>query len=156
MNSSVKNCPCGKPQPYITCCGLYIEEGQYPQTPEQLMRSRYTAFTQGNSDYIKSTMCGELLKQHDPESFKQWTLSVQWDRLEVIAASPIYESTSIAFVQFIAHYYEHNKAQKIAELSEFKKIEGRWYYTNTAKLGRNDPCFCGSEKKYKKCCAKLI
>jgi uncharacterized protein YecA (UPF0149 family) len=23
-----------------------------------------------------------------------------------------------------------------------------------AKVGRNDPCVCGSEKKYKKCCAK--
>ena len=23
----------------------------------------------------------------------------------------------------------------------------------TAKLGRNDPCSCGSGKKYKKCCA---
>lgn len=23
-----------------------------------------------------------------------------------------------------------------------------------AKVGRNDPCSCGSEKKYKKCCFK--
>lgn len=22
------------------------------------------------------------------------------------------------------------------------------------KIGRNDPCFCGSEKKFKKCCGK--
>lgn len=25
-----------------------------------------------------------------------------------------------------------------------------------AKLGRNDPCFCGSGRKYKACCAKLM
>ncbi len=24
----------------------------------------------------------------------------------------------------------------------------------TPKLGRNDPCSCGSEKKFKKCCGK--
>ncbi|PIP91452.1 MAG: preprotein translocase subunit SecA [Bdellovibrionales bacterium CG12_big_fil_rev_8_21_14_0_65_38_15] len=24
----------------------------------------------------------------------------------------------------------------------------------TPKLGRNDPCHCGSEKKFKKCCGK--
>ena len=24
------------------------------------------------------------------------------------------------------------------------------------KIGRNDPCLCGSEKKYKKCCGKNI
>jgi len=26
----------------------------------------------------------------------------------------------------------------------------------SAKLGRNDPCFCGSGKKYKHCCLKLF
>ena len=25
---------------------------------------------------------------------------------------------------------------------------------NTAKIGRNDPCPCGSGKKYKKCCGR--
>jgi len=25
---------------------------------------------------------------------------------------------------------------------------------NTAKIGRNEPCPCGSGKKYKKCCIK--
>lgn len=25
---------------------------------------------------------------------------------------------------------------------------------NTTKVGRNDPCPCGSQKKFKKCCGK--
>ena len=29
-------------------------------------------------------------------------------------------------------------------------------YRNTAKIGRNDPCPCGSGKKYKKCCGRDI
>lgn len=147
-----KNCPCGNSQPYTACCGLYIEGTQYPKTPEQLMRSRYTAFTQGNADYIEHTMRENALKNFDPKKLTAWALSVQWDRLEVIAASPVNETTQIGFVQFVAHYYENNAAQTIAELSEFKKIDSRWYYTNTAKWDRNDPCFCGSGKKYKKCC----
>jgi hypothetical protein len=28
------------------------------------------------------------------------------------------------------------------------------YYRETPKIGRNDPCLCGSGKKYKKCCAE--
>jgi len=28
------------------------------------------------------------------------------------------------------------------------------YRRDTPKLGRNDPCICGSGKKYKKCCGQ--
>lgn len=55
------------------------------------------------------------------------------------------------------HYYSH-----IEELGGFlneinqrstkpEKIESEKLVQNK-KIGRNDPCFCGSEKKYKKCC----
>ena len=33
---------------------------------------------------------------------------------------------------------------------DHKKIQAR----NTKKIGRNDPCPCGSGKKYKQCCGK--
>ncbi len=33
--------------------------------------------------------------------------------------------------------------------------EGGTYLRSTPKLGRNDPCVCGSGKKYKKCCLVL-
>ncbi|MDQ5980957.1 MAG: motif domain protein, partial [Verrucomicrobiota bacterium] len=50
------------------------------------------------------------------------------------------------------------------EIALFGRDEGRWVYTGqvdepgktvrreTPKVGRNDPCPCGSGKKYKKCC----
>ena len=28
--------------------------------------------------------------------------------------------------------------------------------TTRKKIGRNDPCFCGSNKKYKHCCGSLF
>jgi len=52
------------------------------------------------------------------------------------------------------------------EKSEFVRTDGQWLFTrplrtgpapirSTApKVGRNDPCPCGSGKKYKKCCGK--
>ena len=51
------------------------------------------------------------------------------------------------------------------EIAGFKKFNGEWKYvagniiTETVKrdgekIGRNDPCPCGSGKKYKKCCGK--
>jgi SEC-C motif-containing protein len=52
------------------------------------------------------------------------------------------------------------------ERSRFVKESDRWYYVDgllptpvtyrreEEKVGRNDPCPCGSGKKYKKCCGK--
>lgn len=45
-----------------------------------------------------------------------------------------------------------NKSKPSREISErpILPVEKR----NSPKIGRNDPCSCGSEKKYKKCCGK--
>ncbi len=43
-----------------------------------------------------------------------------------------------------------DKNQKDDSIYDLSKTEPR----NTMKIGRNDPCFCGSGKKYKKCCGK--
>ena len=42
------------------------------------------------------------------------------------------------------------KNNKNNNIYDFEKEKPR----NTIKIGRNDPCFCGSGKKYKKCCGK--
>ena len=146
-------CPCNPATPYSNCCGPYIEGEKIPQTPEQLMRSRYSAFTQGNSDYIGNTMRNQALKQYDPNATREWALSLKWDRLEILAAPPVAENSTTGVVHFIAHYFEKDKPEIIEEWSEFQKIDNRWFYTHTAKMGRNDPCLRGSGKKYKKCCA---
>ncbi len=46
----VKLCPCGAMRDYVRCCGQYIDAAVLPESPEQLMRSRYTAFVRRNSD----------------------------------------------------------------------------------------------------------
>lgn len=152
-NSSDAHCPCGSSQPYTVCCGPYIEQATLPKTPEQLMRSRYTAFTQGNAEYIGNTMRNQALKQYDANATREWALSLKWDRLEILCAPPVPDHTLTGVVHFIAHYFEHDEPQEIEEWSEFTQIQGQWYYTSTLKMGRNDPCLCDSGKKYKKCCA---
>ena len=49
---------------------------------------------------------------------------------------------------------EIRKAGGYRKYCEMKKREVREHFANTAKVGRNDKCPCGSEKKYKKCCIK--
>jgi SEC-C motif-containing protein len=54
--------------------------------------------------------------------------------------------------------------QEHHELSTFARDGGKWYFVSgkevkakpvvraEPKIGRNDPCSCGSGRKYKKCC----
>jgi hypothetical protein len=45
-------------------------------------------------------------------------------------------------------------APGLALLPEQREVRGHTAYRVQPKVGRNDPCPCGSGKKYKKCCAK--
>lgn len=157
------HCPCGTQKTYEQCCGLYLEKKQLPQTPEQLMRSRYTAYSLADIDYITHTMKGEILVGFNPIEAEQWAKSVTWLGLDVLSAEPTDSDTG--FVEFCARFMDHGQAKVIHELSEFHKEDGSWFYVNgvnkekPAKLkkqpiSRNGPCPCGSGKKYKNCHAK--
>ena len=148
-------CPCNSQIPYAKCCEPYITGQTLPQTPEQLMRSRYTAFTQADAEYIGKTMCNQALKHYDANATREWALSMKWDYLTILCAPPT-GSALTGIVHFKAHYLDNNQPEIIEEWSQFTKIDNQWYYTNTLKLGRNDPCACQSGKKYKKCCAIAI
>ena len=82
-------CPCGSQKFYIACCGRYLDAGQIPSTPEALMRSRYTAYTQANIDYIQKTMRGKAAQNYNAEETRIWAQKADWQKLEVVKASDI-------------------------------------------------------------------
>jgi uncharacterized protein YecA (UPF0149 family) len=45
-------------------------------------------------------------------------------------------------------------AKYIQQNSTVNEIRGLVRAKEQNKIGRNDPCFCGSGKKFKKCCGK--
>ena len=58
------------------------------------------------------------------------------------------------------HYiigFEPDKVEDISDLEKMlnpdKKIQSSKTIVSGTKIGRNEPCPCGSGKKYKKCCA---
>ncbi len=159
----MSQCPCGSHELYVQCCGQYIDGAETAPTPEALMRSRYTAYTQANMDYIQKTMQGEPVKDFDPVLSKEWAQHCDWQQLQVLHCQQL--SSNHGFVEFIAHYQSKGQHQHLHEVSEFRRISGVWFYVGgeipaikrnpirkQAKLGRNDPCHCGSSKKYKQCC----
>lgn len=166
-NDEAKQCPCGLSAAYEACCGRYISGVEHAPTPEALMRSRYTAFSRSDIGYIQQTMRDEALAQFDEADNKQWADSVQWLRLEVVDAPHVSEGDAKGVVEFKAYYRLNGVAKCVHERSCFKLIDSRWYYTGSEsfrlndsasikqpKIGRNEPCPCGSGKKYKKCCQR--
>lgn len=122
-----KFCPCGSKLKYDNCCQIFIDGKKFAQTPELLMRSRYTAYTQANIEYIQKTMLGAALQGFETEEAKNWAQSVKWLKLEVIHANMPTQDTGI--VEFIAYYRYQNKKHQLHEISQFELINQQWYYT---------------------------
>ncbi len=114
------------------------------------MRSRYTAYTRGDGAYLART-------QHAPAdavALGDWGRSVEWRGLTVYRTAAGEADDGVGRVWFIARFESEGRAQMIHEMSNFARKDGRWVYVSgqTPRVGRNDPCPCGSEQKYKRCC----
>ena len=129
-------CPCGTQKNYSECCGKYLEGKAVPETPEALMRSRYTAYTKANIAYIVQTQQGHAAENFDPEATRRWAKRAKWLDLTVLKTEPV--TGQQGFVEFVARYNSSNKVHPIHERSEFQKREGRWYY-----VASHHPAGCG-------------
>lgn len=133
-SSSIRQpCPCGHNRTMEQCCFPYISGKALPNTAEQLMRSRYTAYTLANIDYIKATMCGPAATGFDATAAYQWAKTAKWKRLKVTEAYLDPEDSNHAFVTFSAYLIWQGKPQTLSETSEFKCIEKRWFYFDTVR-----------------------
>ncbi len=156
------SCPCGSGQDLDGCCGAIIAGAPAP-TAEALMRSRYTAFALGNVDYLTDTMAPEVRGDFDPIEANSTASDAVWQGLEVCAVNDGGIDDEIGSVEFVARFRLRGEQRAHHELASFRRERGRWVCAGgemnpkapprqVAKVGRNDPCPCGSGKKYKKCC----
>lgn len=120
-------CPCCSNKSYANCCQRFISKQLNPDTPEELMRSRYTAYTQANIEYIMDTMKPPASNHFDAEDARKWAQTVKWRKLEVLKTS---QDQDKGFVEFIAYFSHQQQQQKIHEYSEFHRENGRWYYVD--------------------------
>ncbi|AUR51314.1 YchJ family protein [Aquella oligotrophica] len=125
-------CKCGSNKDYQVCCGIYINDNKLPDTPEQLMRSRYTAYTMANIDYIVKTMQGKPLVAYDQKESTLWAQSVIWQKLEVLNSSM---NNDQGVVEFKAYYNDANRNVILHEISQFRRKDGRWYYIDGEIIG---------------------
>lgn len=147
-------CPCGGALEYSLCCQRYLSGNELAPTPSQLMRSRYTAFVMKDADYLIKTWHPSCEPQELRQGLQQSFATTEWLGLTLFASEEG-KNPQEGYVSFVARFCEHNKNGALIERSRFLKENGQWYYIDGTRplIGRNDPCPCGSGKKFKKCCA---
>jgi SEC-C motif-containing protein len=148
-------CPCGSQKPYTHCCQPLLAGQAHAPTPEALMRSRYTAFCRDNVDYLIATHHPSQRRPGLATQLQETIDTTVWLGLKVIDAPAPAAGNPHGFVEFAAFYKNPEPAQ-LHERSKFIRENGRWYYQTGAllppvTLPRNEPCWCGSGKKYKLC-----
>jgi SEC-C motif-containing protein len=157
-------CPCGSEKDYSLCCQSLINGDRDADTAEALMRSRYSAHAKQAFDYIFDTTLPANRQDADRKSTAAWSRKLDWQRLEVRRIENGGPEDVSGIVEFVARYRKDGRAFDHHEVAEFVREDGRWFYKDGQapqqvqavrqgpKVGRNDPCTCGSGKKYKKCC----
>ena len=127
------------------------------------MRSRYSAYVLGQIDWIVDSHDPKSSEEVDRKSTEQWSKEATWLGLEVRSTEGGKAGDDRGRVEFIARYEVKGTPFAHHENAQFRREGDRWYYVDgemvkpkpvvrdQPKVGRNDPCPCGSGNKYKKC-----
>ncbi len=118
-----QNCPCGSKADYEECCARYISGEAVAPSAEALMRSRYSAFAVGDTDYLLATWHSETRPSRvrlDPEQ--------KWIGLSIKAVDAGQQADREGRVEFVARFKVAGKGHRLHERSRFEKVDGKWFY----------------------------
>ncbi|NHI15647.1 zinc chelation protein SecC [Microbacterium sp. CBS5P-1] len=114
-------CPCGSAS-YAACCGPLHAGKRQAETPEELMRARYSAFATGDVFFLARswhprTRPADL--SADP--------GLSWTGLTVHGSAVDGEAGT---VDFTARYVDAGGPGELREHSRFARRGGRWVYVD--------------------------
>ncbi|QYR16299.1 YchJ family protein [Corynebacterium glutamicum] len=118
-----KRCPCGTGLTYGECCYRFHSGEWVAPTAEALMRSRFTAFAVGNSQYLLDTW--------DPETRPSelgLDMGIDFYRLDILETTDGGPFDSTGTVKFQA-FYKGLASGVQEEDSTFRKVNGAWVYS---------------------------
>ena len=162
MTENNELCPCGSGAAFADCCEPIIKGTRESETAEELMRARYSAFVTHDIDFIVASTHTHSRKEIDLDFIREWSETSTWRGLEILDTKQVNDNK--AFVSFEARFTTPaGEDKRHREKSLFERENGQWRFVTGDELknptvryeipppGRNDPCPCGSGKKYKKC-----
>ncbi len=159
-------CPCGSGQDYPACCQPY-HKGENAQNAETLVRARFSAFALHEYDFIIETTHPIYRDEVAESNIADNLEKIIWHQLHITHCGQEDGTDGkgpFDTVTFSAMYEINGNMYSLSEKSYFQEHEGKLYYLEgishkpdgfkraNPKVGRNDPCPCGSGKKHKKCC----
>ena len=130
------------------------------------MRSRYTAFVKHDYAHLERSLSTEQRADFNLAETKRWAEGSEWLGLRIGETTGGGPEDEEGTVTFTARFRMDGQDQEHVEVARFGRENGSWVYTGQVeeapqpirregpKVGRNDPCPCGSGKKYKKCCGQ--
>lgn len=174
-------CPCGSNLSFKACCQPFITKGTFQNrvsTPEQLMRSRFSAYAIKDGQYIYDTYGEKQRLNLNVNELQSWADECIWLAL-------IIHNADGNTVEFSAYYVVNNTLCELREISNFvlepdpireaeqgqKQAQKQWRYIDgkitkndeIANIKRNEICPCNDfstawstkkGKKFKHCCGK--
>jgi SEC-C motif-containing protein len=122
-------------------------------------------------DYVLKTHHSRTSHEVKREEIQEWSAGSEWLGLKIVqkeAGEPADETGTILFCAMYRTKADGEDAERNDhwEQSYFEKEGGEWKFLDakgvkagpvrreSPKVGRNDPCHCGSGQKFKKCHGK--
>ena len=123
-------CPCESGLVYGECCSELHSGREVAETALQLMRSRYSAFALGITDYL-------IESWHPNTRPANLTIdeSQRWIGLKIKTVSLGGAGEEEGSVEFVARFKVKGKAHRIHENSRFQRVGGRWFYLGGERPG---------------------
>jgi len=160
----MSTCPCGSGSDYAACCEPIITGKKLAETAEQLMRARYSAHVKVEIDFLYDSTHPDHREGYDHKGTRTWAEESDWYGLEIHETAQGGPKDKQGEVEFTARFRDKDGLRNHHERGQFARKGKKWLFTegnmvkpkpmSVTKVGRNDPCPCGSGTKYKKCCGK--
>ena len=108
----MESCPCGSGLEYAACCEPLIVGDKPAQTPEALLRSRYSAYAKKIVDYIVDTTHPDQKEPDNRKTVEKWAGNTEWHKLEIVNCEAGGDGDEEGEVEFKAEYTEKGKRRK--------------------------------------------
>lgn len=119
-------CYCCSQKPFKDCCEPFLTLLKKPISPEQLMRSRYSAYATQSIEYLILTTYPPERINYSKQAIKDWSASNNWLKLEVLHSNNLQ-------VEFKAFYTDKNEPNNVIihhERSNFVFENNNWFYVD--------------------------
>jgi SEC-C motif-containing protein len=121
-------CHCGLTRTYNDCCGRFINGTATPQTAEELMRSRYSAYIVEDAGYLIDSTAPAKRRDTDHEDIIQTFEECQWLKLEVRKIEKGQHGNKHGQIEFMAYFEGDGQLQEHHEIADFVCLKNKWYY----------------------------